>query len=169
MKNKNTIFSLVVSFAFVVGLVLLAAPKDRVLEGGKALVSGATAGTLLAEEIFFDFGKISMARGNVSYDFAVKNTTTEPIKISKVYTSCMCTTAVVMAASGETGPFGMPGHGFVPRADATIGAGEEFSVRVIFNPAAHGPAGVGRNDRSVYVETDSKEVLELKFTALVMP
>ena len=169
MKNKNTIFSLVVILLFVGGLILLAAPKDRSAEGGAASVSGLTANVLSASETFFDFGKISMAGGVVNHAFKVKNKAGEPVKISKIYTSCMGTTAQIMAAEKEMGPFGMPGHGFVPPANVTVAAGEEFEVTAFFNPNAHGPAGVGRNDRSVYLETAAGEALEFQFTAYVTP
>ncbi len=166
--SKNYFVTIGVIALFVVGLILLAAPKNSTT-GEKALVVGSAGSVLSAAETFFDFGKISMADGNVTHAFKVKSSAAEPVKISKVYTSCMCTTATISSASGQKGPFGMPGHGFVPPANVTVGAGEEFEVAAIFNPNAHGPAGVGRNDRTVYVETDSGKVLQLNFTALVAP
>ncbi|KKT83316.1 MAG: hypothetical protein UW81_C0021G0020, partial [Candidatus Giovannonibacteria bacterium GW2011_GWC2_44_9] len=40
---------------------------------------------------------------------------------------------------------------------------------VVFDPAAHGPAGVGRIERAVYLENSASEALQLKFSATVTP
>lgn len=89
----------------------------------------------------------------------------------------MCTNATLLhgdpsAGSGQVkkfGPFGMPGHGFVPKVNDAVNSGEEVSVEVVFDPAAHGSAGVGRIDRVVFVETESGLPLQLKFVAIVTP
>jgi hypothetical protein len=124
---------------------------------------------LAAEELSFDFGTISMERGDVQHEFALKNPSAEPITITKLYTSCMCTKAVLIAGDRELGPFGMPGHGFLPSINAKIAPGEAATVRAIFDPAAHGPAGVGAVDRVVYVENSSGAPIELRFSAQVIP
>ena len=54
----------------------------------------------------FDFGVIAMKDGNISHKFELKNEGQEPLKIEKVFTSCMCTTAYVTDGSGgKRGPF----------------------------------------------------------------
>lgn len=139
-------------------------------DGGTPLgASVGSSGTLLAEETAYDFGSISMTAGNVSRIFTIKNTGSAGVTIEKMYTSCMCTTAVLRAGGKSFGPYGMPGHGSIPRIGRTLNAGEEAKVEVIFNPAAHGPAGVGKIARSVRIETNAGEPMELSFTALVTP
>jgi hypothetical protein len=82
----------------------------------------------------------------------------------------MCTTATLTTSSGRLyGPFGMPGHGFVPPTNAPLSPGQEASVRIVFDPAAHGPAGVGRVERVVTLEAPNARPLELRFVALVKP
>lgn len=126
--------------------------------------------TLFTPEEFFDFGIISMAAGNVSHAFKIKNTGTEPIVISKVYTSCMCTTATLTTQEGAVGPFGMPGHAAIPSIKQSIAPNEEASVEIVYDPAAHGPAATGKVRRTVYLETDAqKEPFELSFEANVTP
>lgn len=117
----------------------------------------------------YDFGPVSMARGKVSYDFRVTNSGTEPVTIRKMYTSCMCTVARLTTREGTIGPVGMPGHGFVPNIDRVIAPGETAVVTATFDPAAHGPAGIGRIDRTVILERDAGLPVELAFSATVTP
>ena len=81
----------------------------------------------------------------------------------------MCTSAILRTASKNLGPFGMPGHGLVPSLGMIINPDEEFQVETIFNPAAHGPAGVGPIERSVIIESDGFAPTELSIKALVTP
>lgn len=130
----------------------------------------AEAGPLATEESEFDFGEVSMADGTVSHIFVVTNALNAPVTVRQVYTSCMCTTATLGVGAGKNlGPYGMPGHGFTPRIKETIAPGKEFTVTAIFDPAAHGPAGVGRVERVVTIEYDEGGPLELSFSATVTP
>lgn len=125
---------------------------------------------LTAAETFYDFGTISMKNGNVSKDFTVTNPTESDITVKTALTSCMCTTAFIVAPDGrEKGPFGMAGMGFVPPADERIVAGESRTIRVVFDPNAHGPAGVGKIDRFVTLTDTSGKTLELEIQAMVTP
>lgn len=81
----------------------------------------------------------------------------------------MCTVATLGIRGERFGPYGMPGHGFIPKIGQTINPNEEAIVEVVFDPAAHGPAGVGRIQRIITIENDSGQPLELQFTALVTP
>ena len=63
----------------------------------------------------------------------------------------------------------MPGHGFGPKIDETFLPGEEAVIEVIFDPSAHGPAGIGTVERAVYLENDSGLLLELLIKAVVAP
>ncbi|MBI1956974.1 MAG: DUF1573 domain-containing protein [Candidatus Niyogibacteria bacterium] len=135
-----------------------------------AAVSLTSGSALSAEETYFDFGTISMAAGNVSHAFWVKNAGSEPVVLEKMYTSCMCTSASFLKDGKVRGPYGMPGHNsFIPKISETLGPDEEAVIEAVFDPAAHGPAGVGLAERSVYIETNSAEspTLELTFRAEV--
>lgn len=134
-----------------------------------ANVKSVSNGVLATEENAFDFGDISMAAGKVNHSFKIKNTGLEKISIEKIYTSCMCTEATLTANSKEYGPYGMAGHGFIPKINAELAPGEEASISVIFDPAAHGPAGVGKIQRSIYLENNAGTPLELHFSATVTP
>lgn len=127
--------------------------------------------SLVATETFYDFGTISMANGNVSKMFKVVNSSSEDIKVSSLITSCMCTSSYIVRPDGsKNGPFGMPGHGgIVPKANEVIKGGESREIEVIYDPNAHGPAGVGRIERAVYLEDENGKVIEFKFKVNVTP
>jgi len=124
---------------------------------------------LAAKESSFDFGTVSMAAGKVTHRYWIRNTGASPITIRRLYTSCMCTTAALVKANRKYDPYGMPGHGFMPTINAPMAPDEAAMVEVVFDPAAHGPAGIGRVDRFVTLQTDREPPLELAFTALVTP
>jgi len=131
--------------------------------------SSYSDGVLSASVSDFDFGSIPMSGGAVSYPFNLTNSSGSPVVINKVYTSCMCTTASVSVGSASPlGPFGMPGH-TSSTAGLTVPPGESVTVTAVFDPAAHGPAGVGLAERYIYLETNSASnpKVELRFRALV--
>jgi hypothetical protein len=133
-----------------------------------AVASPAQA-SLLAKETFFDFGSISMAAGNVSHRYWFRNESATPVLIRRIYTSCMCTTATFVKGGRVVNRYGMPGHGPLPSVDETLAPGEAAYVDVVFDPAAHGPAGLGRTARVVTIESNTGLPLELRLTANVRP
>jgi len=165
-KNQNKFILAGVVLAALIGFIWLARPAPQSTTASP--VSGKN-GALAVLENNYDFGSISMTAGKVSKTFAIKNTGTDSLAVSQLYTSCMCTEATFKIGSRAVGPFGMPGHGFAQRINETIQPNEEAEVEVVFDPAAHGPAGVGRIERIVYLENNIGEALQLKFSATVTP
>ncbi len=165
--KKNIIISILFCVVVVAGLILLVA-KSTPSSDGEVNGGEIAAGSLFAEETYFDFGTVSMSEGKISHDFKIKNTGTNPATIRKVYTSCMCTTAILKMGDEQMGPYGMPGHGSIPTINKTMVAGEEATITVVFDPNAHGPAGVGLIQRTVTVENDGKPI-ELDFKVIVTP
>ncbi len=167
-NNKSYIFAFV-GIAVVIGLLYWfgrSTPEDRKPVKNNQL--GALA--LTTEEKGFDFGEISMAAGKVSHKFKIKNSNSESYPINQIYTSCMCTSVSLLIDGKRVGPFGMPGHGFgVIKINEILEVGEEAELEVTFDPAAHGPAGVGTIARSVFVESETGSPLELNIKATVKP
>jgi hypothetical protein len=126
---------------------------------------------LVAENAFYDFGTIVMKDGIVNTDYKLTNTGNETVTIGKVYTSCMCTTATIIEETGnEIGKFGMPGHrGIRSQANSEVAPGSSVIVKAFYDPAAHGPSGVGLAQRSIYLDTDSTATpkIELRLKAMV--
>ncbi len=63
----------------------------------------------------------------------------------------------------------MFGMGFIPEIKETINLGEEAEVEAVFDPAAHGPAGLGRIQRTVSLENNGKSRLDISISANVTP
>lgn len=127
---------------------------------------------LSAKEKTFDFGLISMSKGKVEHTFTLNNSGDSKIKITKIYTSCMCTEATLINGTSNKGPFGMPGHGGnSQKLNEIINPGDEINVSVVVDPAAHGPQGTGPAKKIVYIETDSatNPILELELNINVTP
>jgi len=166
MKN-----SLLIGIIVVLGLaVLLLLGRDTTQSQapGAPALSGPI-GSLIAPEKFYDFGNISMKNGLVEHVFKVSNTSGQDVFVKKLTTSCMCTAAFIQGAGGEKGPFGMEGMGYVPPADETIKAGESRDIKVVYDPNAHGPAGIGRIDRFIYLADASGTRLTFEIKAMVTP
>lgn len=129
-----------------------------------------TQNQLTESETFYDFGTISMKNGNVSKMFKVTNETDKDILYPDLTTSCMCTTAYFIGLDGnKKGPFKMPGMGFVPKLNETIKAGQSANIEVVYDPNAHGPAGVGKIDRFVYLGDENGNKLQFEIKANVTP
>ena len=166
--SKSGIITTVVAVA-AVAAILWMGQQGAGKTSASASDSPRSNGTLVLSESSFDFGTVSMAKGVVRRSVTLKNEGPDPVVIGKMYTSCMCTTASFVKGSETFGPFGMQGHGYIPKINQTVGLNEEATVDVAFDPAAHGPAGVGRVDRSVYLENNAGKPIEIQFTATVTP
>lgn len=149
----------------IIGLMFL----GRGNQTSSAPQDSGAVGSMTVSEKLFDFGTISMKDGLVDHVFKVTNSSDKDIYIKKVYTSCMCTNAYIDGADGEKGPFGMEGMGYLPPANEIIKAGESRNIKVVYDPNAHGPAGVGAIDRFVYLTDASGGTLRLEIKATVTP
>jgi len=171
--KSNTINAIAIVVLIFAGLFVWSSAGKG---GTAASVQGApgaastSKSVLTAPEIFYDFGTISMKDGNVSREFKVTNSTGTDITVSTILTSCMCTSAFIVESDGSIkGPFKMPGMGYVPPANENIKAGESRVIRVVYDPNAHGPAGVGRVDRFITLTDTFGGTLQLEIQALVTP
>ena len=162
MNLKNIILS-IAGFLIVIILVIQILPEKE--------VSKLISSPLIAEDAFYDFGTIAIGGGLAETEYTLINEGEDIITIGKVYTSCMCTTALLTDSEGlEKGIFGMPGHGgILSRADSEILPGESVVLKAIYDPMAHGPSGTGLIQRSIFIETDSNETpeIELRLKAMV--
>jgi hypothetical protein len=110
-----------------------------------------------------------MRSGDVAHNYWIRNTGAAPITVRRMYTSCMCTTAALVKGGRKFDRYGMPGHGYLSPLNQAIAPNEAAMIEVVFDPAAHGPAGIGRIERTVTIETDREAPLELAFVAYVTP
>ena len=180
MKDKNKIVISLVTVAILFwGMFVYAKPNkteiattDSGIEQTTNQTSNNSSSTavLIAPETFYDFGTIQMKNGKVSYSFNIINGGGTDILLERVTTSCMCTVAYIVNKNEKIGPFGMPGHGGqVPKSNYTIRAGETLEIEAVFDPNAHGPAGIGLIERVIKLEYGNGEILNLNFKAVVTP
>lgn len=166
MKKKTIepIPYIIVASVIIIGVLLVWG-----LSGSDSGSAEYSASALVAAERSFDFQTVSMKDGKVSHEFQVRNNGESPVNVTKVYTSCMCTAAVIIDSSGKRyGIFGMQGHGGSSRVNIEVAPGESVVVEAIFDPAAHGPSGVGLVRRSIYLETNSAKSPKLEFSFQAM-
>ena len=165
--GNATVYVIVAAVLFIALFAMLSTNKGDNVSRAET----NSLGSLSATENIFDFETISMQKGKVTHQFEVKNNGTQAVIIQKVYTSCMCTQAFIIDAYGKRhGAFGMQGHGGVSSPTSIrVDTGATITVEAIFDPAAHGPSGVGLAQRSIYLETNSlsSPQLELTFQAMV--
>lgn len=149
----------------IIGLMIWGRSAQNTVEVDTGAISNLTY-----SEKLYDFGTISMKNGLVTKDFTVTNNTDKDIVIPSLTTSCMCTKAFFVKPDGITkGPFGMPSMGYVPPLNETIKVGESRIVRAVYDPNAHGPAGVGPIDRFLFLTDATGGKLQLEIKAMVTP
>ena len=170
--NRTLIIGAVL-VVLVLAVIIMAAKPDPgagpATTAAQARPASYSAGALTAGERDFDFGFISMAAGKVSHRYWFRNASAAPVLISKIYTSCMCTTATLVKGGRVINNYGMPGHGYTPSVNETIAPNEDALIEAVFDPAAHGPSGIGPTERFVTIENDAGQPLELRFIANVRP
>ncbi len=156
------------------GVTALLIVGFAIWQGGKPpdeeLVASGKVEGVVANPESYDLGSVPIKGGNVVKTYEVKNTTESTLKLKKIATSCMCTKAKIKIGDKETKFFGMEGHGDKnPPVNLEISAGTVAQVTVEFDPAAHGPQGVGPFDRTVWLTfSDPEGVKELKFSGKVI-
>lgn len=101
----------------------------------------------------YDAGTVSMADGLVKHTYEIKNTGIGDLKIDSIWTSCHCTT-VRLTINDKTSPeFGMDKRS----TSQKIAPGQTGQLEVIFDPAFHGPQGIGQAVRVVYLSTNDPQ------------
>src|SRR3989344_2255227 len=92
MNTKiKTVIIITLLVVVSVGLILVTKPAPA--GGGNPRAS--LNSVLQTNDASYDFGNISMARGDVNHEFVFANSSDEPVALGQIYTSCMCTTAVL--------------------------------------------------------------------------
>jgi hypothetical protein len=119
--------------------------------------SGDQSGTpkIQIDQEKFDFGDVSMANGKISKIIQIKNEGDGDLKLSNIYTSCMCTTVTVKIDGKKSPSFGMRGHGQTFSFwEEALGPGQTADLDVIFDPNAHGPDATGPITRAIYIHSN---------------
>ena len=134
--------------------------------GNGAEVSGE--GTQLElKDRRYDWGEIPINGGKVEKVFEVKNVGKAVLELANFVTSCECTTVEVKTAKEASPVFGMHTKS---AWKGEVAAGGTAEIKVVFDPAFHGPAGKGAMTRMVKFETndDKNREMELLLTGKVI-
>ncbi len=167
MNEKKIIIGVILaSVVILVGAIFLLGGSSS----GKANLEKTVGAKLETPETNFDFKDISYSGGVVTHAYKVKNTGDKDLKIANMATSCMCTQVYLKQGQTEGFKFGM--KGMSPASDWTgiIKPGEEGEIVAAFDPAYHGPQGVGPIQRLVSFETNDPDhpYVELNFSGNVV-
>lgn len=156
-KEGMIIITVIVgTILFIGGLAFLMTKSSGGSSGKDSFIPNTEATNLEASPSGrMDLGSISYGGGIVSKSFQIKNVSSSSVKLRKITTSCMCTKAKVKLGGRETKWYGMEMNGDLnPLIDFDLPAGGTAEVVFNFDPAAHGPQGIGAVDRVVTVSFD---------------
>jgi len=167
--NKYAVIGIILGTVIIIGGLIWVGKSTINPNDLSTDLSNQSGSSLMAQELNFDFGTISMSNGKVGHEFTVTNSSNQPINIRKIYTSCMCTSVNFKFNQKKYGLFGMEGMGGLTSANITMNPGESGIVEAIYDPNAHGPAGVGPVDRFIYIEDKNGSQLQLEIKAVVTP
>lgn len=101
----------------------------------------------------YDLGTISMANGPIKHTYEIKNTGDGDLKIDSIWTSCHCTTARLRVGDKTSKEFGMDKRS----TSQKIAPRETGFLEVTFDPAFHGPQGIGSAVRAIYLSTNDPQ------------
>ncbi len=150
----------------VIGFILVTL---LILGGGIYMLSANTSSKITTslsvkvsvDQKTYDWGNIPYSGGNVTKTFTIKNTGSDILKLSGVKTSCTCTKAQ-LTIEGKTSPY------FSMHSTSSwvgeVPVGKEAQLTVIFDPAFHGPSGVGPIERLISVQTNDVQSPGLEFS-----
>ncbi len=173
-ETKYIIGTFVVIIALVIGVAVLASKPTggsvagSNTAGGDRYVSNTLVQGVSADTESIDIGKVTYGGGIVSKVYEIKNDTGRDIELKKIVTSCMCTKARVKFMDKTTKFYAMEMNGDKnPIINYDFPAGSSATVEFNFDPAAHGPAGIGPIDRVITLYFDAG-YKELKFNGEVV-
>lgn len=158
---KILLGSLIFTFLLIIGLSLLLSGQDKGLEEVKGVEATPAS---------YEVGDIPINGGILTKEFTIKNNTNEELTLRKVATSCMCTEAKIVLGDEETVYYSMEHPTDKnPPVNLTFAPGQEANVIVNFDPAAHGPEGVGPFERDVWLTfSDPAGLKTLSFSGRVV-
>jgi len=158
MKSNKLLIAISVLTLIILGLgVWLLTRPTADSQLGTSAASGGKAEVPVTE---FDWGTIDYGGGDAIAEFIINNPGSGPLSLSEVSTSCMCTTAQIII-NDQKSPF------FVMHQKSSwigqIPPGVQAKLKVVFDPAFHGPSGVGPVVRQVVMKTNDPEHPKLEF------
>lgn len=154
MDNKLIISTIIFTLFLIGGGVWLGSTMQK-----QEIVVSDASKVLIAENQH-DWGTIPINGGVVTKTFEIQSNGNQALQLHDINTSCMCTTAQITISEQPSPLFGM--H----QKSAWVGEvapGQTALLTVNFDPAYHGPSGIGDITRQVKVSTNDPNNPELIF------
>ena len=149
--KKGGVDSFIVGIIVVTVLILGAAVFFGTKMGSATQVTADAQVAILVDSNRYDWGTIDINGGIVSKSFSIKNTSSSVLKLYNVITSCMCTTAQLKSPQSSSKKYGM----HEKSTDVfEVKPGETAELIVEFDPAFHGPSGIGPISRTITMNTN---------------
>lgn len=162
--DKKFLISIIVFTAAIIGIGAFLTGDTS----SKAVLGKTSGAKVNTPELEFSFGKIPLKGGLVKHAFGIKNTGTKELTIANLATSCHCTKVSFEYKNQKSPQFGMKGFSSSDWL-GKLAPREEGKIVAVFDPAFHGPQGVGPISRIVSIETNDPDrpYIEFSFSANV--
>lgn len=157
MTDKKIIIGLITFTLFILGggIYVLSTSSAPVK------ITSSQNAKISVDQKTFDWGNIPYSGGNATKTFTIKNIGSDTLKLTGVKTSCTCTKAQIVI-DGKSSPY------FSMHATSAwvgeVAPGKEAQLTVIFDPAFHGPTGVGPIERVISMQTNDTQNPSLEFS-----
>ena len=109
-----------------------------------------------------DWGRIKMSEGDAVAEFTIQSKGDKQLQLYNLKTSCACTRARLESDQSVSPYFNM--HSTSDYV-LDVKPGDMVKVVAIFDPAFHGPSGVGSISRTITMQTNDPDNPELTFNA----
>jgi len=139
------------------GIILVGISNQNSLQ----VKTSNTAKAYVADPTSYDWGNIAYSGPKAKKSFTIKNTGTTILELYNISTSCHCTQAILTIDGQDSPEFRM---GNISSYVGKVKPGDNATLTVIFDPAFHGPSGIGPINRFVEVETNDRSTPKLTFT-----
>lgn len=128
---------------------------------GSVALSKNAAAVFSTDHDRYEWGNIEYEGGKASHRFTIKNDGTADLSIANLKTSCMCTTVQFLSPAGNSPVLAMHQKS---QWQGTLTPGNVADIDVVFDPAFHGPQGVGPIERVVSFDTNDPKKPYAEFT-----
>jgi len=163
MSEKRVMLAMAGATALVIVGGVWWSARSGAVEGVLSEASGDAKAQVT--ELTYDWGEISIDGGKVEKVFDIKNEGAGTLQLYNISTSCMCTTAQLLLGEARSPEFGMHSQSSYKME---VPAGETARLKVVFDPAFHGPSGVGPATRQIEVQTNDANQQKLIFVLTAM-
>ncbi|MDO8551272.1 MAG: DUF1573 domain-containing protein [bacterium] len=112
----------------------------------------------------YEFGTVKLTSGIVEHKYPVTNAGQKDLKIANLASSCACTKVYFKSSAGESPKASMKGMTKPSSWVGVLKPGGQGELVMDFDPAFHGPGGVGKISRSLSFETNDPAHTYIEFS-----